>query len=183
MSDEPREVAVGVGSNVGPRGAHLVRGVSAVAALADAVRVSGVYRSEPAEGVGGGRFLNLCCAGVTRLGPRPALSRLMEAEQSAGRSREGDGKGPRRLDLDLLFYGDLQLEEPDLCLPHPRMHLRPFVLLPLAEIAPDWRHPGLDRTVSELTSRVSEAGVEPFGDPELERRLQVAARGSAEAGA
>jgi 2-amino-4-hydroxy-6-hydroxymethyldihydropteridine diphosphokinase len=83
-------------------------------------------------------FVNLCLAVETTLAPRQLLSRIHEVEQSLGRDRASETRwGPRTCDIDILSYGNTALNEPDLTLPHPRMFERGFVLMPLAEIAPD----------------------------------------------
>ena len=139
MNDESAGVgfAVGLGSNVGARLANLRCGLRAVAAHAEGLTVSSVYETTPVDYQEQPTFLNACCVGWTRLTPHQMLSQLQDAERAAGRGRGGPRFGPRELDLDLLLYGDLKLETEHLVLPHPRMRERAFVLVPLAEIAPD----------------------------------------------
>lgn len=95
------------------------------------------------------RFLNGVVVGETDLSARELLNRLMEVERQGGRVRPGPG-APRTLDLDLIFYGDQQVAEPGLVVPHPRFRERLFVLEPLAELAPDWIDPASGETVSAL---------------------------------
>jgi 2-amino-4-hydroxy-6-hydroxymethyldihydropteridine diphosphokinase len=90
----------------------------------------------------------------TRLEPRALLARLHEIERAAGRVREGPRWAARTLDLDLLFYGALVLDEAGLCVPHPRLHERAFVLEPLCELAPQLVHPRLGRRIEELALSV-----------------------------
>ena len=98
----------------------------------------------------GGEYLNSCVVVLTGLGARELLERLHEIERERGRDRAAEVRwGARTLDLDLLVYGDLVIEEPGLTVPHPRMHERRFVLEPLAVIAPEMRVPGRGR-VGEL---------------------------------
>jgi 2-amino-4-hydroxy-6-hydroxymethyldihydropteridine diphosphokinase len=96
-----------------------------------------------------GPFLNAAAVGETALTPRALLETLLTIEQQFGRERPYAGAS-RTLDLDLILYGDRQLDEPGLILPHPRFHERSFVLAPLAEIAPDWIDPRSGHTVSQL---------------------------------
>jgi len=156
-------VAIGLGSNLGDRLAHLRLGLTAVAAHMESLLVSAVYETEPVLFEDQGRFLNACCVGRTRLTPRQVLSELQDAERRAGRRRGGRRFGPRELDLDLLLYGDLSLVSEDLTVPHARLRERAFVLIPLDEIAADWTVPasaeGPATTVAELASRVSHTGI------------------------
>jgi len=158
-------VAVGLGSNQGDRSRHLERGLRGLSRLLVEMRVSPVYESLPLGDVRQPDFLNLCCVGVTELPARSLLEAMHRLEHEAGRRRTARRFGPRTLDLDLLFYGDQVLREEGLEVPHPRMTGRAFVLLPLRDLAPDWRHPVLGRTVAELAAKVDSSGVRPFGDP------------------
>ncbi|HXX91654.1 MAG TPA: 2-amino-4-hydroxy-6-hydroxymethyldihydropteridine diphosphokinase [Acidimicrobiales bacterium] len=125
---------LGLGSNLGDRLAHLRR---AVAAIPDVVAVSRVYETEPVGGPPGqGPYLNAVVELHTEAGPRELLALARRLEAEAGRER-AERFGPRTLDVDVLLVGDLQVEEEDLIVPHPRLFERRFVLAPLAELAPE----------------------------------------------
>ncbi len=106
-------------------------------------------------------FLNAVAVLETGLPPRELMEALLALETGAGRRREVHW-GARTLDLDMLAYGDRLIDEPGLSVPHPRMHDRPFVLVPLAEAVPDWSHPLLGTTAAELLADLDTAGVAPL---------------------
>ncbi len=120
---------------------------------------SSLYSTEPVGFAAQPRFLNAVVALETDLAARELLAGLMAIEQEFGRDRSaGIANGPRTLDLDLLLLGDLEIDEPDLEIPHPRLAERAFVLTPLAEIAPDAVVSGLGKSVRQLLGRLREDG-------------------------
>lgn len=130
---------IGIGSNLGPRHATIHAGIRALGAVPGirVVRLSSIIETDPVGAPGQGPYLNAAAELATTLGPHELLRAMLAVERAHGRDRSaGERWGPRTLDLDLLIYDDLMLDEPGLTLPHPRMRERPFVLRPLAEIAP-----------------------------------------------
>jgi 2-amino-4-hydroxy-6-hydroxymethyldihydropteridine diphosphokinase len=143
---------IGLGSNLGDRAALLARALAALGALSGVAlaRVSSVYETAPVGGPAGqGPYLNQVAEILTTVAPADLLVRLLAIETDLGRVRT-ERFGPRSIDLDLLLYGDVILDRPELVLPHPRMHERLFVLDPLAEIAPGVVHPIRKRSVADL---------------------------------
>ena len=129
---------------MGDRDAALRRAVELMRADAaiDVVAVSTIRETEPWGLTGQPRFLNAAAALDTTLEPRSLLETLLRIERQLGRTRRGPRYGPRAIDLDLLVYGDAIVDEPDLQVPHPRLHERRFALEPLAELDPALEVPG-----------------------------------------
>lgn len=156
---------IGLGSNLGDRLSNLRRAVTKLTFTdrMDVLVASSVYETDPV-GPPQPDFLNAVVEIRTTLGPRELLDVLKDIEAALGRS-EGARWGPREIDLDLLLYGDKQVNTAGLSVPHPEMTKRAFVLVPLAEIAPDVIVPGAG-AVAELRERVDDAGVRLFAGPE-----------------
>ncbi|MGH9254015.1 MAG: 2-amino-4-hydroxy-6-hydroxymethyldihydropteridine diphosphokinase [Vicinamibacterales bacterium] len=149
MLSEVIPVAIALGSNLGDCERMLREGVAALGTHLRDLRVSAFHETDPV-GVGNQpRFLNAAATGYTTLSARDLLGTLLDIEHRLGRERPFPG-APRTLDLDLILYGDLIVNEPGLVVPHERFRDRAFVLAPLAEIAPDWKDPVTGRTIGEL---------------------------------
>ncbi|TMQ53840.1 MAG: 2-amino-4-hydroxy-6-hydroxymethyldihydropteridine diphosphokinase [Candidatus Eisenbacteria bacterium] len=149
------KVFVGVGSNLGDR-EFLIR--KAVEAMRDlprtlVVRVSSLYDTDPVGEVDQPAFLNAAVWLETTLEPRELLWQLLLIEKRMGRVRS-QRWGPRPIDLDLLFYGEETVDEPDLKIPHPEAHRRAFVLLPLVELDPDFVHPTTGESIRKLIKKL-----------------------------
>lgn len=162
---KPATVYLSIGSNVGDREANLRAAVAMLpAAGLRVLRASGVYETEPVDYLEQPWFLNAVLEGSTELAAPELLRRLRKIEARMG-SRKLVPRGPRLMDLDILLYGDETIATGELEVPHPRMHLRKFVLAPLAELAPHLRHPGWAADVSGL--------LETTPDRSEIRRLQI----------
>lgn len=153
-------VFIGFGSNLGDRVDLCDRAVTLLSLLphSQLLAVSSLYEAEPvpdAGAPGDGWFLNGVVQIETDVAPQSLLAVCREIERSLGRDPE-HRSGPRTLDLDILLYGDRVIEEQDFLVPHPRLHLRRFVLEPLAELAPTLVHPVLRQTVSHLLAQLTD---------------------------
>jgi 2-amino-4-hydroxy-6-hydroxymethyldihydropteridine diphosphokinase len=158
--------AVSLGANLGDAHAQLNEALRWLDALPQTrlAAQSAFYETEPVDKPDQPWFINAVALLETRLEPEALLAALLALELRAGRTRTVD-KGPRVLDLDLLLFGESKVESATLTLPHPRMHLRRFVLEPLCEIAPQMRHPVLDACVAELLDRCEDDAVVRRFDP------------------
>jgi 2-amino-4-hydroxy-6-hydroxymethyldihydropteridine diphosphokinase len=148
-----------LGSNIGDREANLREAVDRLGS--DEIRVrrrSSLYETEPRELLDQPWFLNAVVEVETSLFPMQLLARVREIERQMGRRRVTP-KGPRNIDIDILFYGRTVIATAELEVPHPRMAQRRFVLEPLAEIAPDFRHPVTGKTANEMLAALEPQGV------------------------
>jgi len=145
-----KTVYLSLGSNLGDREANLREAIAHLGELGRVSKVSALYETEPVE-VSGRQpwFLNCAASVETELTPLEFLKRLLAIELAMGRKRT-ELKGPRTIDMDIIFFGEEVLDTKELSLPHPAMQHRRFVLEPLAEIAPEALHQVLRRTVREL---------------------------------
>jgi len=154
-----RIAAIGLGSNVGDRLGALRRALSLLKGKdAEILKKSDVFETPPVGLTEQPKFLNACVLIKTSMGPQLLLAQLKEIEAAIGRQNRGHW-GPREIDLDILYIDDLVIRDGELEIPHPRMHERAFVLVPLSQISPQWRHPILGKTVEELTKEVSSSGI------------------------
>lgn len=148
------KVYLGIGSNLGNRQSNLDRAIEMLSERMKVSHVSSVYDTEPLDNPDQPRFLNIVAEVATRLSPEGLLTLARGIESKMGRtSKTGQ---PRVIDIDILLYADLVMDTPELTIPHPRMTQRAFVLVPLAEIAPDLVHPVFGQTITELKEAVKE---------------------------
>ena len=148
-----RTVYLSLGSNVGDRAAHIAKAVSALAAAGIRVlRQSLLYRTEPVDFRAQTWFLNAVVEAETSLMPRKLLRTIQEVERILGRRRMVS-RGPRVIDIDILLYGANTIRTAELEIPHPRLQQRRFVLVPLAELAPNLRHPTVRLSIAELLAQ------------------------------
>jgi 2-amino-4-hydroxy-6-hydroxymethyldihydropteridine diphosphokinase len=145
----PDIVYLSLGSNIGQRQEQLRVATERLRGLGRIISISSFYETQPVEVTDQPWFLNCAVALETNLPPQQVLEEILAIERDMGRERTRK-KGPRKIDIDILLFGDSIIKSPQLTIPHPAMHLRRFVLEPLAEIAPEARHPLMNKTFREL---------------------------------
>lgn len=154
-------VYLALGSNLGNRLANLKNAISNLTPQMDVRKKSPVYETPPWGHTDQPPFLNQCVMVETYLEPENLLAHLKRLETVLGREPTFEN-GPRVIDIDILFYDDLILNTPPLVIPHPRMHTRGFVLVPLNDIAPEMTHPVLGKPVNELLLDVERVNIHEY---------------------
>lgn len=159
MPAQPQRAYIALGANLGDPATTVKQALARLASTPGIVVTarSSLYRTAPLSAIEQNDFINAVAAVATTLAPHALLAALLAIESDFGRVRQ-QKDGPRSLDLDLLLYGDQVIATPTLTLPHPRLHLRAFVLVPLAEIAPDLALPGRGKIAAWLPA-VSRQGI------------------------
>ena len=160
---------IGLGSNLGDRAGNLLLAIRGLLdARIEVLRLSRIYETEAIETFAQPRFLNMVVEvrGNTLPQPEELMARLLRIEYSLGRTRDA-AMAPRTIDLDLLLYGDETSDTQFLRLPHPRLHLRRFVMEPLNELAPAFIHPVLNRSIAELLTELQDASPVELWTPQM----------------
>jgi 2-amino-4-hydroxy-6-hydroxymethyldihydropteridine diphosphokinase len=166
-----KTVYLSLGSNVGDRARNVCDAIAALrSAGVQVMRISSQYEAEPVDYLDQPWFLNCAVEGETELAA-PELLRAVRGIEAQMGSKKLIAKGPRLIDMDILLYGDEVIDTPELQVPHPRMHLRRFVLEPLAEIVPNLQHPVLHLSVSQMLAKSPDiSAVRKFDDRDCSGR-------------
>jgi 2-amino-4-hydroxy-6-hydroxymethyldihydropteridine diphosphokinase len=160
-------VTIGLGSNLGDRLANLQTAIAGLPPEIRLLRASPVYETPPWGFTDQPAFLNQVIQAATQFEPQEVLRKLKRLEKEMGR-KATLRYGPRLIDLDILLYDDLVLELPGLTIPHPHLAERAFVLVPLAELDPELKHPVLGETMEALLERVDRQGIHPYNPKDIE---------------
>ena len=166
VDNEYTTAYIGLGSNLGDRAGNLLLAVRALMEASFFVnKLSAIYETEPVDIEGNTYFLNMAVEiHVRNVSASQMMARLLRIEYLLGR-KDKSVKKPRTVDLDILFFGDAQMESEFLVLPHPRLHLRKFVLCPLAEIAPNFVHSLLKMEIADILAGCEDASDVKRWDP------------------
>ena len=154
---------IALGTNMGERLENLRTAIKAFAPEITVTAESHIYETPPWGYEDQPAFLNMVVKAETSLGPESLLKNLKQLEVELGREQNFHW-GPRLIDLDILFYDNMVIDTPPLVIPHPRLHERAFVLVPLADVAPDLIHPIFQKSVSQLLAEVDRQGILRVGD-------------------
>jgi 2-amino-4-hydroxy-6-hydroxymethyldihydropteridine diphosphokinase len=149
------DVFLALGSNLGDRARNLKAAIAGLSGIIDVTRISPIYETEPKYVEDQPQFLNMAVAGETDLAASDLLASIKTLECSLGRT-PSERFGPRIIDLDIIFYGEVQIDLPDLTIPHPGLAERAFVLRPLADIAPTKPHPASGKSVKTMLDELPE---------------------------
>ncbi len=155
-------VTLALGTNLGDRPENLRAAIAALPPVVTVLKQSFIYETLPWGVIDQPSFLNMVIIGKTLQKPQELLKNLKELESRLGRVPSIQ-YGPRKIDIDILFYGNLIFDSPELTLPHPHLHERAFVLVPLADLAPEQIHPILGKTIRQLLAEVETSGVTRYG--------------------
>ena len=166
-------VYLALGTNLGDRILNLTHALTLLPPAVTVLRCSPMYETPPWGYTDQPVFLNMVCEAATPLEPLDLLKRLKFLEEKMGR-QESVRFGPRLIDLDILFYNDLVFQDERLEIPHPRLAERAFVLVPLADLAPDLAHPVTQQTIQELLNQVERGGITPVTSPDNHPPAQIA---------
>ena len=161
-------VYLGLGSNLGDRRQNLIAALGNLAPRVRVEAVSSLYETDPVGPRDQQDFYNAVCRASTSLEPRQLLAHVKQVERDVGRT-DGPRWGPRVIDIDILLYGGVTVDQPELQVPHREMANRAFVLVPLAELAARTTHPNAGGTIAELLSSVDASGVRLLADAGWER--------------
>jgi len=159
-----REVYISLGSNMGDREKYLRAAAGAVDQVVDVVQTSSIYQTDPWGNPNQEPFLNAVLKCSSHRDPETLLYMALEIEYELGRRRENTWE-PRTIDVDILFAGNSIINDSDLVLPHPLLHQRKFVLIPMAEIADDFEHPVFNKSITELLDACEDDGAVDFYAP------------------
>jgi 2-amino-4-hydroxy-6-hydroxymethyldihydropteridine diphosphokinase len=155
------QVYLALGANLGNRWENLQQGLNCLGDLGTVEKISCCYETEPIGYLDQPFFLNIACLFSTELDPHTLLQRIKNIEEQMGRL-VSFRNAPRPIDIDIILFDDIVMDSPELIIPHPRMSERAFVLVPLADIAPEVVHPTLSLAIHELLQKVNCRGIRLF---------------------